>query len=183
MHFEFVDDGVPQGEPRASRPRGATHNTGLGLYKNNLYDEDGDETAPAEESRALGNITNLKDRGRDFEAHFAMADNSPTQESRPKPTISDDRKKVVRMMDANWTSYDSSPSQKENQGAAQNGSRSSKATQDRGIHISGDGMGGGKGSNRNWFFGEDDDDSQVAKPAPGRKPGAATKSGGFNWDF
>ncbi|KAI0172340.1 hypothetical protein GGR52DRAFT_592048 [Hypoxylon sp. FL1284] len=173
-HFEFVDDG-PDSEPRVTRPRGATHNNGLGLYKNNLYSEDGEE-APADEAKPLGAITNLKDRGRDFEAHWEMKDDSPAQKPQPRPPVGEDRKKAVRMMDANWSMYDKSPVQKENKPVA-----ARKADGERGIHIGGDGMGGGKGSNRNWLFG-DEDDSQTPKPAP-RAKSTAAKSGGFNWDF
>ncbi|KAI1104152.1 hypothetical protein F4804DRAFT_204122 [Jackrogersella minutella] len=176
-HFEFVDDGIPNGEPRATRPRGANQNTGLGLYKNNLYSEDGVEAAPsAEEARPLGAITNLKDRGRDFESHWQMTDVSPAQKPQPKPFVSEDRQKVVKMMDANWANYDQSPVQKENKPVPQR----SGTNGERGIHIGGDGMGGGKGSNRNWLFG-DEDDSQTTQPAPGRKQ--AANSGGINWDF
>ncbi|KAI0140159.1 hypothetical protein F4776DRAFT_653968 [Hypoxylon sp. NC0597] len=175
-HFEFVDDG-PNGEPRATRPRGATHNNGLGLYKNNLYSEEGEETTPGDEPRPLGTITNLKDRGRDFEAHWDMTDDSPAQKPKSKPAVGEDRKKVVKMMDANWSSYDQSPVQKENKPIAQR----SGTDDERGIHIGGDGMGGGKGSNRDWLFG-DVDDTQTPKPAPRRKATAAN-SGGFNWDF
>ncbi len=172
-HFEFIDDGIPKGEPRASRPRGATHNTGSGLYENNLYYNDVDEPAPTEDGRALGVITNVKVRGRDFDSHFAVSDHSPAQAAQSRP-VADDRKKAVKMMEANWASYDVSPAQKENhRSMASNGSR---AHDDRGIHVGGDGMGGGKGSNRNWLFGNHEDKGQ---PAPGRKPAAK----GFNWDF
>ncbi|RYP82833.1 hypothetical protein DL769_001530 [Monosporascus sp. CRB-8-3] len=180
-HFEFVDDGLPRGEARTTRPRGATHNSGLGLYENNLYDEESDNAAPVGNSRPLSTITNMKDRGRNPQPHSAMTDQSPGQDAQPRPAVGEDRKKVVKMMDANWLVYDSSPAQKENQRSLpRNGA---KASEDRGIHIAGDGMGGGKGSSRNWLFGADDDDSQVAKPAPGRKLGTAAKSGGLNWDF
>ncbi|KAI1758915.1 hypothetical protein GGR53DRAFT_192804 [Hypoxylon sp. FL1150] len=174
-HFEFVDDG-PSVEPRVSRPRGATHNNGLGLYKNNVYSEGGEETAPLEESKPLGAITNLKDRDRDFEAHWNMTDESPAQKPQSKPPVGENRKKAVKMMDANWSTYDQSPVQKENKPIAVR-----KADGERGIHIGGDGMGGGKGSNRNWLFGEEDD-VQTPKPARKERP-ATTKSGGFNWDF
>lgn len=187
-HFEFIDDGLPKGEPRTSRPRGATHNMGLGLYQNNLYNDESDEAAaPTEDSGALGVITNMKDRGRDFAPHFNMTDQSPAQEPQMRPAaVGEDRKKAVKMMDANWSSYDVSPSQKENQRSVpQNGGRH-PGKDNHGIHISGDGMGGNKGSNRSWFFGEDDgkDDhgnKLSVKTAPGRKQGA--NSGGFNWDF
>ncbi|RYO94079.1 hypothetical protein DL766_000885 [Monosporascus sp. MC13-8B] len=180
-HFEFVDDGFPRGEPHGARPRGATHNSGLGLYKNNLYDEENGNAAPVGNSRPLSTITNTKDRGRDFQPHFAMTDQSPGQETQPHPAVGEDGRKDVKMMDASWLAYDSSPAQKENQRSlSRNGT---KASEDRGIHIAGDGMGGGKGSNRDWLFGADDDDSHVAKPAPGRKAGTAAKSESSNWDF
>ncbi|KAI0412805.1 hypothetical protein F5X98DRAFT_307805 [Xylaria grammica] len=175
-HFEFVDDGDAPADNRPIRPRGAAHNNGLGLYRNNVHDEEG-IAAASEGQQPLGTITNLKDRGRDFDAHWGMTDTSPDK-SEAKATISDDRKKAVKMMEPNWAAYDVSPVQKENKPAgARNGS---KANNDRGIAIGGDGMGGGKGSTRNWLFGDEDD--TAAKPVPGRKPPAA-KSGGFNWDF
>lgn len=180
-HFEFVDDGLPQGEPRASRPRGSTHNNGLGLYKNNVYSEEGEaEDDNAADEHALGNITNLKSRGKTFESQFAMTDNSPAQsQPQEKHNVSQDRQKAVKMMDANWSTYDQSPAQKENQPAKPKAS--GKATNGRGIHIGGDGMGGSRGTNRDWLFG-DDDDEPPAKALPTRKQNAA-QSGGFNWDF
>ncbi|KAI1807685.1 hypothetical protein F4811DRAFT_505609 [Daldinia bambusicola] len=180
-HFEFIDDGVPSGAPRTARPRGATHNNGLGLYKNNLYNEDGNGTPPAIEPQPLGAITNVKDRGRDFESHWDMTDDSPAQKPRSKPVIGEDRKKVVKMMDANWSNYDQSPIQKEKENKPIGVSKGPGLDGERGIHIGGDGMGGGKGSNRNWLFG-DDDDSQTIKPATRRKVQPATATS-FNWDF
>ncbi|KAI0450134.1 hypothetical protein F5B21DRAFT_446293 [Xylaria acuta] len=178
-HFEFVDDGITPADSRPARPRGATHNNGLGLYQNNLYDEEPNATASTEGAQPLGTITNLKDRGRDFDAHWAMTDNPSPDKAEAKATVSDDRKKAVKMMESNWAAYDESPVQKENKPAAtRNGSR---VNDDRGIAVGGDGMGGGKGSTRNWLF-DDEDDTQTTKPVPGRKPPAA-KSGGFNWDF
>lgn len=178
-HFEFVDDGNMPPDNRPIRPRGATQNSGLGLYKNNLYDEDGDAVQSPEAHQPLGTITNMKDRGRDFDTHWAITDNGTPDKSEAKATISDDRKKAVKMMEANWAAYDESPVQKENKlSANRNGS---KKTDDRGIAIGGDGMGGGKGSSRNWLF-SDEDDTQTKKPIPGRKAPPA-KSGGFNWDF
>lgn len=160
-HFEFVDDGLPSGEPRpAGPPRGTAHNNGLHLYDNNLYNEDGSAPTPSA-NRPLGTITNLSDRRKDFDPHFTMTDSSPTAANQAPPKISDDRKKAVSMMNPNWSAYDKSPaSHKENEPEG--------ASQERGIHIAGDGMGGKKGSNRAWFFGEDEDTPKPAaeKPAP-----------------
>ncbi|ROT39803.1 hypothetical protein SODALDRAFT_138204 [Sodiomyces alkalinus F11] len=169
-HFEFVDDGLPSGQPRlVGRPKGTAHNAGLHLYDNNLYNEDGSAPTPSA-NRPLGNITNLSDRRKDFDAHFAMTDNSPTTINHtPQPNISDDRQKAVTMMNANWSSYDKSPaSHKENKPEAGN--------EDRGVHISGDSMGGMKGSNRAWMFGGDEDSP---KPAA-QKSTTAQKD---FWDF
>ncbi|KAI1265288.1 hypothetical protein F5Y18DRAFT_67112 [Xylariaceae sp. FL1019] len=180
VHFEFADDG-PSPAPadrRPVRPRGATHNSGLGLYENNLYDETGAAPGPTEASKPLGAITNLKDRGRYFDAQWAMTDNTSPEKSEGRATISDDRRKAVKMMESNWSANGDTPLQKENKRAAP---KQSKGNDDRGIAIGGDGMGGNKGSSRNWIFG-DDEDAEPPKSIPGRKPPAA-KSGGFNWDF
>ncbi|KAI1843375.1 hypothetical protein JX265_006201 [Neoarthrinium moseri] len=177
-HFEFVDDGEPQVDPRPSRPRGATHNTGLGLYKNNVYREEGEASEDAADQQALGNITNLKNRGKTFGAQFAMTDESPSQMPE-RGQVAQDRMKAVKMMDANWAATDESPSQKENLPTRPK-ETAAKGGGERGIHIGGDGMGGSRGTVRDWLYGDDDD--QPAKPAPGRKQGAS-KTGGFNWDF
>ncbi|KAI0204674.1 hypothetical protein F4808DRAFT_411686 [Astrocystis sublimbata] len=176
-HFEFVDDGdAPAGGRPAVRPRGSNHNKGLGLYQNNLYDEGPNATPSEQQTQPLGTITNVKDRGRDFDSHWTMNDNPSPDKAEFKHDVSHDRQKAVKMMDSNWDAYDESPTQKENKpAAAKNGSNG------RGIAIGGDGMGGGKGSSRNWLF-SDEDDTATAKPVPGRKP-PASKTGGFNWDF
>jgi hypothetical protein len=177
-HFEFQDDGVPGGEPRlAVRPKGAAHNTGLGLYENNLYNEDGRQPSPGPDPRALGNITNLKDRRKDFDSQFSM-DDVPAQATAQAATqVSEDRKKAVKMMDANWAAYDESPaSQKENK--PRNGD--AKKSDERGIAIAGDGMGGKKGTDRDWIFGADS--QEPSRPAPGKKPGPASQNKSF-WDF
>ncbi|KAK7969782.1 hypothetical protein PG996_001781 [Apiospora saccharicola] len=75
---------------------------------------------------------------------------------------------------------DASPAQKENQPTKP--TNKGTTSEGRGIHIGGDGMGGAKGTNRDWMFGDGGaDEAKAAKPMPGRKQGA--NSGGFNWDF
>ncbi|TDZ60813.1 hypothetical protein C8034_v005958 [Colletotrichum sidae] len=198
-HFDFEDDG-PAGEPRAGgRPKGTGHNEGLHLYENNLYSEDG-KPLPPDSDRALGNITNLKDRSKDFSAHFAMTDDSPNQGGHQgRPTVSDARKKAVNQMNSNWDSYDQSPAaQKENRPDTSKakggihisgdgmGSKKAKADQEggdsRGINIAGDGMGGRKGTNRNWLYGGASDDEDTPKPVPPKKPGMTAAQQSF-WDF
>jgi len=170
-HFELIDDGPKSDEPRhAGLPRGTLHNEGLHLYDNRLHTEDG--TVPSPGPAPLGNITNLKDRRKDFDAHFDMTDASPHHKEADEPTkVPEDRKKAVRMMESNWSPYDESPvSRKENDNP--------KGTE-RGIVIAGDGMGGKKGTGRGWLHGEEDEPAPTAKKG-GRGP--PTKSDNF-WDF
>jgi len=76
-HFEFVDAGTPVAERRTiGRPRGQGIDNGMGLYKQNIFDEDSDY-AEKPLSRPLNNITNVKDRRKDFDPHFVIADDSP----------------------------------------------------------------------------------------------------------
>ncbi|KAH8889566.1 hypothetical protein GQ53DRAFT_219076 [Thozetella sp. PMI_491] len=173
-HFELQDDGFPSDEPRVVRPRGATHNTNLGLYKNNLYNEDG--TAPTPGPRALDTITNLKDRHKDFNPHFEMTDDVPQEgEEEPAAKVGENRQKAVRMMESNWTAYDESPAaQKEN-------SNPTKKGDDRGISTTGDGMGGKKGSGRGWAIGDDSEEELAPRPAPKKQHAQAAKSS--FWDF
>ncbi len=174
-HFELKDDGVRSGEPRTGRPRGAVHNTGLGLYKNNLYNEDG--SAPSPDTRVLDTITNHKDRHKDFESHFEVTDEVPQSagDVSAPAKVGENRQKAVRMMESNWDSYDQSPAAHK-----ENNKPSEKVIDDRGITTAGDGMGGKKGSGRGWAIGDDSDEEQTARPHP-KKPAAGAKSS--FWDF
>ncbi|KAM0305519.1 hypothetical protein ACHAPM_001901 [Fusarium culmorum] len=161
-HFELPDDGErePQPQRTSAQPPGYAHNEGLGLYKNQVSDrkEAGKNELP------LGNITNVKDRGKDFDHHFEIADNSPAH---PQQHTSEGHKKTIQMMDRHWDTYDKSPaSQKEN--------RPTENTASHKINIAGDGMGGRKGTNRDWLYGETDD---VAQPIPTRKQPSVAASG------
>lgn len=187
-HFEFRDDGLPANEPRLiGRPRGSGQNTGLGLYQNNLYNDDGSAPTPGPDPRALGNITNLSDRRKDFDAHFTITDESPQNGSGAAQAkaagtgkISEDRMKAVKMMESNWGAYDESPtSQKENNNPSRRGAAGGD---ERGINIAGDGMGGKKGSGRAWGIGDESDDERNAQTVPGKKPGGPGNSTTI-WDF
>lgn len=173
-HFELQDDGerIDRPDRPNTRAPGSTHNDNLGLYKNKLFDQE--EEAP-ESQRPLGNITNLKDRGKTFEAHWEMTDDSPAPAQRQEP-VPEHRKKAVKMMDANWSSYDESPTQKEN-------TRLGKPQDDTRIHIAGDGMGGKKGTNRNWLYGGGDDEEEAPKPTTTRRAGGLTSQQRSFWDF
>lgn len=174
-HFELVDDGPKSDEPRDVNrlPRGALHNEGLHLYDNRLHIEDG--TVPSPGPPPLGNITNLKDRRKDFDAHFNLTDQSPHHSNGGEPAkIPEDRKKAVRMMESNWAPYDESPvSRKENDNP-----NPKRTGDDRGIVIGGDGMGGKKGSGRGWLTGEDEDVAPAKKPV-GRGPPTKSDLWGF----
>ncbi|KAI9171504.1 hypothetical protein HJFPF1_00989 [Paramyrothecium foliicola] len=194
-HFELQDDGErdPQLNRPAVRPRGTTHNEGLGLYKNKLFDRD---DASAATQQPLGNITNLKDRGKDFEAHFAMTDDSPSNAQPRSQHLPEGRAKAVKMMDSNWSISDDSPvSQKENKPQSGSGSDHARihiagdgmgsrkgvshAEENTRIHIAGDGMGGKKGTNRDWLYGGGDEE---AAPEPTRKANQAAAKKSF-WDY
>ena len=200
-HFEFQDDGTPDGPRLIGRPRGAGQNTGLGLYKDHLFAEEGDA---AEKSKEPKPISNVKDRHKDFDPHFSMTDDSPA--SKPAvERINEDRAKAVKMMDANWSAYDQSPNQKENAPVPASPSRpntgigkgvlsettnamSNRNDQPKGISIGGDGMGGKKGAGRQWGFGDDSDGEEVGginKPSKYRtgKQGTRQATGGDFWDF
>jgi hypothetical protein len=164
-HFELIDDGPERSEAsNANRlPRGAMQNEGQHLYDNRLHTADG--TVPSPVPPALSNITNLGGRHRTFDPHFNMTDESPNHsDSANEPTkLPEDRKKAVRMMESNWSTYDRSPvSRKENDDP--------NVVKQTGIVIAGDGMGGKKGTSRGWMHGEDDEKYVSTAKKGGRGP-------------
>ncbi|KAF5688493.1 hypothetical protein FDENT_4859 [Fusarium denticulatum] len=161
-HFELLDDGerVPQQPRPGSHPPGYAHNEGLGLYKNQLFDKED----VGQNERALGNITNVKDRGKDFDHHFDISDKSPAH---PQDRVPEGHQKAVQMMQHNWDTYDRSP-------AAQKENRPTENTDSHKINIAGDGMGGRKGTNRDWLYGETQD---VPESIPTRKQPNVVASG------
>ncbi|KAI6709395.1 hypothetical protein PZA11_003669 [Diplocarpon coronariae] len=153
-HFEFQDDGSPDGPRLIGRPRGPGASNANGIYKNDMFDGSEDETTGGAIKPSLANV---KERSKDFNPQFAMTDDSPA--SKPgSQRIPEDRAKVLKNMDANWASYDQSPNQKENNlrspaGLRPNSSNrplsettnsSNRIDQPKGITIAGDGMGGRK---------------------------------------
>lgn len=178
-HFELQDDGerLPHQDRANARPRGSMNKDNPNLYKNKLFDHQEDDTPDAK--RALGNITNLGGRGKDFDPHFAMTDESPAPAVASRNhNVPEGRKKAVKMMDANWSSYDQSPTyQKENQ-QSQRGE--GKFLDDNSINVAGDGMGGRKGTNRDWLYGPADDETPPKPTSRKTNPTAAQKS---FWDY
>ncbi|KAI9824228.1 MAG: hypothetical protein M1832_002035 [Thelocarpon impressellum] len=183
-HFEFQDDGTPDGDKRpAGHPRGTSHNDGLGLYKNNVYDEDGNPSPP-KQAQPLGNVTNTKHR-KYFDSQFTMTDDSPASKDKPAEKQAPvNHQAAVKMMDSNWDAYDESPEQSKKENEA----KASKA-RNTGIMTAGDGMGGRKGSGRQWGFGDDSDGEESGgvngaayqKGVPGKKQQAP--AGNKLWDF
>ncbi|TEY66817.1 hypothetical protein BOTCAL_0131g00280 [Botryotinia calthae] len=205
-HFEFQDEATPQKDRRiVGRPRGQGNNNGLGLYKDILFDENGSETPAKKHTTGLGNA---KDKSKDFNPHFSMADESPVTGQAPPTHMAEDRAKAVKMMDANWDTYDQSPieknAKKENDPSSPSRSTSTKEPlsevnktsqrnqQNTGIKTMGDGMGGSKGAGRSWGFGDDSDGEEagglngVGSKFRNGRPGKAQNqkaTGGDFWDF
>jgi hypothetical protein len=156
-HFEFQDDRTPGGEKRLpGRPKGSLHNTGLGLYRNNLYDEE--ENVSESSKQPLSTVTNGVGRKKDFGSQFTMTDLSPAStgkagnENRP---IAGDRMKAVKMMDATWNTYDQSPEQQVHKPGALR-----------------------KGTERHWGFG---DEAEINANTSSNK--TQTTGGKSFWDF
>jgi len=190
-NFEFQDDGTPADDRRpAGHPRGQGHKNGLGLYQNNLYDDEELPSSPEKKQmRPLSTVTNVKDRKKNFDSHFTMTDDSPAPKdniSNENKSVPEDRKQAVKMMDADWGTYDQSPEQgkqssKENYSIGPN-----KSTMNTGIKTGGDGMGGMKGAGRSWGFGDDSDGEEAGGVNGGKflagKKQQAPKDNEF-WDF
>jgi hypothetical protein len=115
-HFEFRDDGTPKASQDRSpgRPKGNAHNTGSGLYQNNLYDDGIDGSKSGNEKEPLSAVTTNVGRTKAFDNHWVMSDTSPADNARvnnENRPLARDHKKAVQMMGASWESYDQSPEQ------------------------------------------------------------------------
>lgn len=168
-HFEFQDDGTPAGDRRpAGHPRGPGAIKGMGLYKNDLFDEA--ERSPERKSHPLATVTNVQDRRKDFDRHFTMddslADSGANGGAKPVPEA---RTKAVKMMDAQWEATDHSPGQPSKNQHLHDRDRGRPASRDQenhtgggnghvGVKSAGDGMGGKKGAGRRWGFGDESDE-------------------------
>ncbi|PQE24698.1 hypothetical protein CJF32_00006979 [Rutstroemia sp. NJR-2017a WRK4] len=204
-HFEFQDDGTPKAERAiVGRPKGQGQNNGLGLYRDPLLDSDEEEHINA---RVVPGLSNVKDRRKDFDKHFEMTDDSPkvgAGENGNGVKVGGDRAKAVKMMDANWAAYDSSPVSKpqqehgplsemtnRNEGPVQRGIMTmgdgmggkknvvsdELSENKKGIATTGDGMGGKKGAaGRSWGFGDESDGEEQQSVYRKGKAGAGGKS-------
>ncbi|SZF04874.1 unnamed protein product [Blumeria hordei] len=198
-HFELQDEDYPEERVRnVGRPLGKAHNNGLTLYAD-LFDENNGRIMAGDKTN-LPNLSNVKERRKDLEPHFTMTDKSPGL--KPCEKISEDRAKSVRMMEANWSSHDDSPNLKENNKTSiplrsgtgnpltETTNTSNKRSETyRGIKTDGDGMGGKKGADRIWGFGDDSDGEEEGginrggKFATGKQAGKTQALGGDFWDF
>lgn len=165
-NFDFQDDGTPGGERRPGHPRGQGNVKGLGMYQNDVFDESDRPPSPEKKGHPLAN---LKDRRKNFDPHFSMTDDSPSQSANfNKQPIPEARAKVVQQMGSQWEASDQSPgphptSNTEN--VISSGDKenvlSVGGNKHVGIKSSGDGMGGKKGAGRSWGFGDDTPDPQT----------------------
>ena len=157
-NFEFQDDGTPKADKRTGSGLGGTNVRSNGLYQHNDFTDQG----VAGKDKPLSSIANIKDRHKDFDPHFQMTDESPSQDTRKQKPM------AVRPGNQQVTQWDltdadnsassrkgnakllSSNANKENVGHGRGGSNV-------GIKTGGDGMGGRAGSQRAWGFGDDSD--------------------------
>lgn len=198
-HFNFQDEVTPAGDRSpAIHPRGQGNNKGLGLYKNDLFEDPQRSPSPEKKHHPLSTVTNLKDRHKDFDPHFAMTDHSPgdSELNGTNKPVPESRSKAVKMMDAQWEASDRSPGPVTKNQALHHPDSGSAFTDKEnytgannrhvGVKSGGDGMGGKKGAGRNWGFGDESDEDGVGGINGGRfqagKKQQAPKDNAF-WDF
>ena len=199
--FDFQDDGTP-GEKRrpAGQPRGKGVNNGLGLYQNNLYDDTELPPSP-KKNQPLSTVTNLKERSKDFDAKWGMADATPaltdrTKQDKPasltktrstqpvKPEPDDDEFQHFAPPKTQAQSTTSGhPASRDQENVAFSPSNDRPL----GVKHGGDGMGGKKGSVRTWGFGDDSDEDGIGggnsgKFVAGKKQQAPAANAGL-WDY
>jgi len=192
-HFEFVDDGIPETQKPRPTSKGRQHNDGLGLYRENVLDPEGaadekkDGAATKKPLTTIVNV-NMDSRHRDFDSQFEMTDQSrdATKDENGGAggvkKLDENMAKVLKTMSASWQfcddSADADDAKKENIPASDGGKT------EKGIKISGNGMGGRRDNERHWGFGDDDEDVKeetTKKITPsGQSQGAEVKS---FWDF
>ena len=196
-HFDFIDDGVSAEHKGRNTQKGRQHNNGLGLYKDNVLggDEDEDE-APTKKPLSTkagpnaGQSVDLAHRGRDFGAHYEIADNSPVVQrttkdiadgsAQPPPKKMDEsRARVLKGMSASWGLYDESPEQASKKENAQ-----PKVTEHK---TDRPGRSGRKGTEAQWGHGgeEEGDSPEVSTRKLQSASAAAKQDNGSKsfWDF
>lgn len=168
-HFEFQDDGSGAGDRRpAGQPRGNVQTHGMGLYQDNVFDEEteGKSTEMRKKDHPLAAVTNLQQRGKTFGDHFSIQDqpSSPPAEGNNDKPLPENRAKATKMMEAQWEASDMSPAPGESKG--KENFPTAAGAKNIGIKSGGDGMGGKKGGGRRWGIG----DESGGEEAEGMKP-------------
>ena len=85
-HFEFVDDGTPEGQRKQKASKGRLQNKGMGLYNDHVLgstSDDEDGAAKGDVKRHADDVsTHVKgeNRQKDFAAHWEIKDDSPAPE-------------------------------------------------------------------------------------------------------
>ena len=138
---------------------------------------------------AGGTGANIKDRHRDFDPHFTMTDKeeeqqglgerSANEKNKGRP-MGESKSRAVKMMEAQWESRDA-PSPVSGNSVGGVGGKENVPER---IRTGGDGMGGRKGTGRQWGFGEEDGGGLQENTRPQRKVNNSNQpsQGGF-WDF
>ena len=174
-NFDFHDDGTPGDDRRPGHPRGQGNEKGFGMYQNNVFDESDLPPSPEKKGHPLAN---LKDRRKNFDPHFNVADESTSQSANVnKQLIPEARAKVVQRMGAQWEASDQSPdphptSKIEDAINPTSGDKENilngGGNKHVGIKSGGDGMGGKKGAGRSWGFEDDSPGPQLSSTSENR---------------
>lgn len=205
-HFDFEDAGTPAGERRpAEKLRGRGSTAAIGLYQNNLYDDTELPPSPEKKNHRPIAVANLKDRRKDFDPHFELADPSPSlgeksasDTNRPLPG---NHSKVAKMMEAQWETTDESPHARSraSHGKNYNNDPSTLSSKDKenysmggnnnknrymgstSIKTGGDGMGGKRGTDYEYMTdGRGIKDTAIKTGGDGM---GGKKGAGRNWGF
>ncbi|KAK2794649.1 hypothetical protein FQN50_009888 [Emmonsiellopsis sp. PD_5] len=180
-HFQLRDDGTPTAPQKVmtGKQMGAAHNKGLGLYENNLYNEDGspvksDEGQQQQQQKIkpapLGMGANGVNRKKDFDSHWIMTDTEEggdeNENGGGKGNVSKvgiDRMKAVKMMGSSWDVVDEEEEEGrdrigEGRGGAGAGAGGSGSGQVQQTSMSTAAKRYSRNPNqRSWGFGEDED--------------------------
>ncbi|KAK2788670.1 hypothetical protein FQN51_002886 [Onygenales sp. PD_10] len=122
-HFQLRDDGTPIAAQKVmtGKQMGAAHNKGLGLYENNLYNEDGSPVKSDGQQikpTPLGTGANGVNRKKDFDSHWIMTDTEQGGDENGGGNgnankVGIDRMKAVKMMGSNWDVVDDEQEEEE----------------------------------------------------------------------
>ncbi|KAI4631930.1 uncharacterized protein J4E87_002637 [Alternaria ethzedia] len=138
-HFDFVDEGTPEGQRKAAPTKGGRSNKGQGLYEDHVTDKT-DETSGdnSDARRALNDVTQSKTQTRNsMKTHWGTHADSPENRG---INIAGNGMGGRKGTEAAWSLFEESPVKKENNNGA-------------GIKTEGDGMGGRKGADKSfWDF-------------------------------